>query len=473
MSLTFFVRGLLLNPVILGGIFLVLTPLVVWRVHRFLASGAGIGATLDLLQRLAGILVAVSLLAGVLTAIAGRWGTPLGDQFRLRALQRTAVASQSPPGVRLLSERSHVSSYAGIDEYTAGEKDPPDTSSYERTFRVEADLPDVASGFEWLASRTGWKLVSAECGPSVLGSSRERQRNARLYERRISGFRATLGIAYFTLPSTVFPETFISDIEVRLRAPSVLAGEPERTYRIDQACLTPPSPAPRPPAPAGACDAASRKLGTVLSEAAAPLVARPLRMSNIPADLRRMQVRPSDEDILASDPPSEPRALLEEHGALDGYKAYDRISGKNGRPGRRESTYAYQFPSHDAAVAFHHDVVARACAQAIDAFDVPVVEDAVGLRLYLPATGPECLKRWDLQWGLAFASASGPGCGDWLIEYVAFVRGHYHVSVAVGGPERERLDPASVHDAALKVGAAAARRSCEVRAGSGVARNCR
>jgi hypothetical protein len=189
-----------------------------------------------------------------------------------------------------------------------------------------------------------------------------------------------------------------------------------------------------------------------------------------------MRVTSSDDRIVASDPPSEPRALLEKHGAVDGYKPYDRVSGEGRRPGHRQATYAYRFPSHDAAMAFHHDVVARACPQAIDAFDVPGVPDAVGLRLYVPATGPECVRRWDLQWGLAFGSASGAGCGDWLIEYIALVRGQYHVSVAAGVMEWEAIepweppDPSSIHEAALAAGAAAARRACEVRARPGTAR---
>jgi hypothetical protein len=112
----------------------------------------------------------------------------------------------------------------------------------------------------------------------------------------------------------------------------------------------------------------------------------------------------------------------------------------------------------------------------MDAFDVPGLPDAVGLRLYVPATGPECLERRDLQWGLAFGSASGAGCGDWLIEYIAFVRGQYHLSVAVGVQEWEAIEPweppdlTTIHEAALKVGAAAARRACEVRAARGAAR---
>ncbi len=196
------------------------------------------------------------------------------------------------------------------------------------------------------------------------------------------------------------------------------------------------------------------------------LEARPLRASSRPADLRRMRVNASDDQIVASSDPSEPRALLEKHGAIDGYQAYDRATGVGRRPGHREATYAYQFPSHEAAVAFHRDAVARACPRALEAFDVPGVADAVGLRLYVPAGGPHCGKPDHLQWGIGFGS-----CGDWLIEYMAFVRGQYHVSVAVGVPEWEGVEPwappdlGSVRQAALKVGTAAGRRACEVGAG--------
>jgi hypothetical protein len=459
-------RALVLHPVVLGGIFLLLAPLVAWRVRRRTGS-------MDRAPRLVAAALAVTLLAGVLAAVSGRWGTPLGDAFRLRALERTEIAGASPPGVRLIGEGRHVSSYIGLDEYTADEKDPPDRSSYQRAYRVEADLAGVLDGFDRLATRTGWKLVAASCGPAYPVEPAGRYRVSRGYERRLPGFRATLGITSYTVASTVFPGTSISDVEVRLTAPSVLAGEPAPAGTIDRACLAPPPPAPRPPAPQGACPAADRKLGSSVPEAAMPLADRPLRASSRPADLRRLQVTAADEAIVASDPPSEPRPLLEKHGAIDGYDAYDLASGKGRRPGHREKTFAYQFPSHEAAVAFHGDVVARACPQAMEAFDVPGVPDAIGLRLYVPATGPECRERWDLQWGLAFGSSYPPGCGDWLIEYIAFVRGQYHVSVAVGVKEWEAISPwappdlAAVHEAALKVGAAAGRRACEVRAGAG------
>ena len=462
-------RFLLLNPVVVGGAFLLLVPLVAWRVRRFLSRSA---VALDRASRLVAVLVAVTLLAGVLVAVSGRWGAPLGDAFRLRSLERTAIARQSPPGVRLLSERSHVSYYTGVDEYTADYKDPPDRSSYHRAYRVESDLATVMGGFDRLATETGWKLVSASCGPERSSMPLGRQRVGRVYERRMSGFTATMGIASLTIGSTVFPGTTISDVEVWLTAPSVLVGEEEKAYRIDRACLAPPASTPRPPAPTGACPAADRKLAVAAPEAAVPLDARPLRASTRPADLRRMRVTASDDEILASDPPSEPRALLEKHGAIDGYEAYDLVSEKGYQPGHREKTFAYRFPSHEAAVAFHRDVVARACPQAMEAFDVPGVADAVGLQLYVPATGPECDDRWDLQWGLAFGSTHPPGCGDWLIEYIAFVRGQYHVSVAVGVQEWEGTEPwkppdlRRVHDAALKVGATAGRRACEVRSGA-------
>jgi hypothetical protein len=42
-SLTFLLRVLLLNPLILAGIFVLVVPFVVWCTHRFLAGGAGIG----------------------------------------------------------------------------------------------------------------------------------------------------------------------------------------------------------------------------------------------------------------------------------------------------------------------------------------------------------------------------------------------------------------------------------------------
>lgn len=439
-------------------------PFVVWRVRRRL--------TLDPTPRLVAVLVAVTLLAGVLAAVAGRWGTPLGDVMRLRALERTAIATQTPPGVRLLSERRHVSTYIGLEEYTAGDLDPPDRSSYERAFRVETDLASVTAGFDRLATGSGWKLVVASCGPAYPVGPGGRQQVNRGYERRLSGFRATLRVTSFTVASTVFPGTAISDVEVQLTAPSVLAGEAARTGGIDQACLAPPASLPSPPAPAGACPAAGRTPAATAPEAPLPLADRPLRVSSRPADLRRLRVTAADDAILASDPPSEPRPLLEKHGAIDGYSAYDRVSGKGYQPGHREKTFAYRFPSHEAATAFHRDVVARACPQGMDAFDVPGVADAVGLRLYVPAAGPECRDRWDLQWGLAFGSTYPPGCGDWLIEYIAFVRGQYHVSVAVGVPEWEAIspwappDPATVHAAALKAGAAAAKRACEARAGA-------
>jgi hypothetical protein len=265
---------LLLNPVILGGIFVLLAPLVGWLVHRFLSRGARIGVTPNLAQRLVGMLIAVSLLAGVLAAISGRWGTPLGDVFRPRALEGTAIAKQSPLGVRLLSERSHVSTYAGIDEYTAGEKDPPDRSSYERIYRAEADVAEVMGRFEQLASKTGWKLVATGCGPARAGVPAGRYRNSRIYERRMSGFGATLEMASFTIASTVFPGTAISDLQVRLTAPSVLAGEAERTHRIDQACLTPSPPAP-PSAYADRCVFGRRREAGDPPPRAAPSVGGP------------------------------------------------------------------------------------------------------------------------------------------------------------------------------------------------------
>ncbi len=243
-------RAIVLHPVILGGIFLVLAPLVVWRAHRRL--------TLDRAPRLVALLVVVVLLAGVLAAVAGRWGTPLGDAMRLGALERTAIASEAPPGVRLLSERRHVSTYIGMDEYTAGELDPPDRSSYHRAYRVEADLAGVTAGFDRLATDTGWKLVGASCGPAYPVGPGGRHRVTRGYQRGLSGFAATLRITSYTVASTVFPGTAISDVEVLLTAPSVLAGESKPSGDIEEACLAPPASAPAPPAPPGACPAAER-----------------------------------------------------------------------------------------------------------------------------------------------------------------------------------------------------------------------
>lgn len=471
MSWTFAFRGLLLNPVILGGIFVLLTPLVLWRAHRFLARGAGVGATLDQSQRLVGMLVALSLFAGILTAVAGRWGTPLGDLFRLRALQRTAVATEAPPGVRLLAERSRVSSYAGIDEYTADQKDPPDTTDHSRTYRVEANPAEVLGGFVRLAEETGWKLASLGCGTQAAAPTPELHRSGRRYERRIAGFRATLSVISVTLPSTAFPGTAITNVVVSLRAPSVLAGGlPSSSRAVDQACLAPPPALPRPPVPPGACEAANRKLAVAVPDAAAPLGSVPLRIPRFTSDLRRLQVRPADEQFKASRPPSEPRSMLERHGAIDGYRDFREVVPDPGSLQRRESIYAYQFPSPEAARAFHEDAVARACAQAVEAFDVPGVPDAVGLRLYAPATGPECREREDQHWGLG--SFLIPGCGDWLIDYVAFARGQYHVSVAVGGAEQERYNVASLRGRALQAGEIGARRACEVRADAALAARC-
>ena len=411
--------------------------------------------------------MAVSLLAGGLAAVAGRWGTPLGDALRLRALEGTAIATEHPAGVRLLSERRHVSTHIGLDEYTAGDKDPPDPSSYRRTYRAEAELGQVLGGFDQLATGTGWKLVAARCGPQYSFMPHGRHLISRTYERRVAGFTARLGITSASVASTVFPGTTISDVDVWLVAPSVLAGGSKPAYSVDRACLAPPAPAPRPPAPAGACPAAEQKLAVTVPEAAAALGARPLRAADLPSDLRRMRVRAADDTVLASSPASEPRSLLEKHGAVDGYQDYDRAGGAGPRPDHREATYAYQFPSHEAAVAFHRETVAGACPRALDAFAVPGVADAVGLRLYVPAAGPRCDDRWDLHKGIAFG-----GCEDWLVEYIAFVRGQYHVSVAVGAAEWEGVQPwappdlRSVHEAALQVGAAAARRACEVRAGA-------
>lgn len=464
MSLTFLLRVLLLNPVILAGIFVLLLPLVIWRTHRFLARGARIGATLDRSQRLVGVLVAVSLFAGVLTVISGRWGAGLGDLYRLRALQRTAVAKESPPGLRLLSERGHISSYVGIDEYTADEKDPPDTSSYQRLFRVEGNLPEAVAEFNRSATGSGWRLVASGCGPQMIGSVRESYRNSRTYERRISGFRATLSIASLTLPSQVYPGTVIADVDVRLRAPSVLVGDgPPVARKIDQGCA-PLVASPKPPAPSGACPAAERKLAAIVPEATVLLGARPLRVPTYPSDLRRMRVGSSDDDIVASSKPSEPRPLLERHRAVDGFQDYDRISGGRDSAGYLSATYAYQFPSAEAARAFHGEAVARACAQATEFFDLPGIPDAVGLRLYVPAVGPECTGHH--LWGLGFGR-----CDDFLIDYVAFARGQYHLSVVTGGPEEERLDLAGIRQAIEKLAPGAAKRACEVRA-TPAARNC-
>lgn len=456
MSLTFVLRVLLLNPVILAGIFVLLVPFVIWLTHRFLASGAGIGVTLDRPQHLVGLLVAVSLFAGVLTAISGRWGAGMGDLYRLRSLQRTAVARESPPGVRLLSERRHISSYAGIDEYTADVKDAPDTTSYKRIYRVEGSLPEVVAGFDRLASGSGWKHVATGCGPRMIGSVRESYATNRIYERRVSGFRATLSVSSRTLPSQVYPGTVIADIDVTLRAPSVLVGKPAPVARkIDQSCA-PLVASPKPPAPPGACPAAERKLAAAVPEAAALLGSRPLPVPQYPSDLRRMRVRSSDDDIVASSNPSEPRPLLERHGAIDGYQDYDRISGSRDSAGYRAATYAYQFPSAQAARSFHQEAVARACAQATEFFDVPGIPDAVGLRLYVPAVGRECTGHH--LWGLGFGQ-----CDDFLMDYVAFARGQYHLSVVVGGPEEDRLDPPAIRGAVLKLAPTAAGRACEVR----------
>jgi hypothetical protein len=103
-----------------------------------------------------------------------------------------------------------------------------------------------------------------------------------------------------------------------------------------------------------------------------------------------------------------------------------------------------------------HRFLAGGAAQAIEFFEVPGVPDAVGLRLYVPATGPECTGHH--LWGLGFGQ-----CDDFLLDYVAFARGQYHVSVVTGGPEEEPLDPPGLRDAVLNLASNAARRACEVR----------
>ena len=44
-------------------------------------------------------------------------------------------------------------------------------------------------------------------------------------------------VTSFTVASTVFPGTTISDVELRLTAPSVVAAEAEPAYTIDAAGL--------------------------------------------------------------------------------------------------------------------------------------------------------------------------------------------------------------------------------------------
>lgn len=452
-----FLRAILLYPLVLTGLFVLLAPLVAWRVDRFLMSDARTGINPRPAERVVAMLAAVVLLAGVLSLATLRRGAPLGDRVRLKALERSAPAGPAPPAARLLSEEKHLSTYFGMDEYTAGEKDPPGPTSYRRAYRVEGSLPEVIAALERSISDEGWELRGASCGPESQQATPQRSGSTRRYERRFADFRATLALSWTTTPSTVFPGTATSNVHLLLRAPSALTGDPLRSLgQVDPGCLRPPEAAPLPPAPPGACAAADAKLAVVVPHAAEPLASAPLRRSSVPADLRRMRVRASDDEIVASDEPSEPRAVLERHSALDGYQAYDEVHN----PGivterRREATYAYRFPTHEKARAFHQEAVGRACPQAVEAFAVPGVADAVGLRLYVRAPGETCGERRDLQWGI------GPGAceEDWVIESVAFVRGQYFVSVAVGGPERESPDLAAQRDAAVKLAVEASERA--------------
>ncbi len=363
----------------------------------------------------------------------------------------------------MLSEREHLSPYRGIDSYTIDSKDAPVPTSYTRLYRVESSLPIVVAGLEQVAGGTGWELVGASC-PAAFPFDITRQ-----YQRRVAGFRATAAISWATTQSTVFPGTAMSNLQVRLEAPSVYSADPLGSLSPKAACLTPPPSAPLPPPPPGACPAADALVGVVIPQAATELVSQPMR------ELDRDIVRPRWIPPPAGEPEarhsaSEPLALLLEHGALEGWAANDdRTRSERSGPDVHAAAYAFEFPSHDAARAFHVDAVARACAQAIEAFAVPGVPDAVGLRVYVPAAGIGCGDRWDLRWGLGGYACVGK---DWVIDYVAFVRGQYHVSVAVGDAEDRPPELATQREAALDIAADAAQAACEVEVPAGVRRTC-
>jgi hypothetical protein len=228
---------------------------------------------------------------------------------------------------------------------------------------------------------------------------------------------------------------------------------------IDQECLVPPPAAPIPPAPVGACDAAEARLAVKMPEAATTLRDPPLGFRADSAG-----IAPFDRfQTGLVKAPSQPPSLLDQHGAISGQ--------------REEAVTTYRFPSHETARAFHEDAVARACAQAIEAFAVPGVPDAVGLRLYVPARGPECDYQSVVLWRL-----EGLNCewNDWVVDYVAFVRGQYHLSAVVSAVEQrpqtavtpQGPDLAGQRDAVLGAAADASLDACRA-VSYETRRNCR
>lgn len=252
MPAAFIFRVLLLHPVVVAGGFVVAAPLVAWRMHHFLVYRSLIRETFTRSERAVAVVITVALFAGLLSLTAARWGAPLGDSFRLRALQRSAMASAAPAGAVLVAEREDVSSYLGFAEYTAGKRDRPDTSFYVRSYRVDDSLPKVFAEFERLAKDDGWRLVGSDCGVNRNPGDADRSSVFRRYERRLSGFQAALVLSADTTPSTVFPGTAVSNAEVALHAPSVLSGDPPlEAAELDRRCLGLPTATPAAPPPRG------------------------------------------------------------------------------------------------------------------------------------------------------------------------------------------------------------------------------
>ena len=452
-------RALVLQPIVVVGLLVVLAPAGAWLVQRRLAQ-----ADVDRVPRLIGALVAVSLLAGVLALVPVHLRSVVGDRMRLDALQSTRIGDVVPAGSRLLAVSEHLSPYRGIDSYTISidGRDAPQPTSFTRLLRVETSLPGVVAELEQVARSTGWDLVGATCAEVWPFDTRQ-------YQRRLSGFRATVEISWVTTQSAVFPGTAMSNVQVLLEAPSVYTDDPLISLSPKPECLTPPVAAPPPPQPPGVCAATEAQLGVVVAEATTPLSFQPVRKLDPDLIAPRWARTPAGEPEtrhLAS----EPRTLLEEHGAVEGWASRDdRARSRRPGPDPQALTSAYEFPSHEAARAFHADAVARACAQGIEAFVVPGVADAVGVRVYVPATGMSCRERSDHLWGFSSFPCEGQ---NWVIDYVAFVRGQYHLSVAVGDAEERPPELDTQRTIALDLAAEAARAACEVEVSAGARRSC-